>query len=272
MNILESLNEFQETDKTVRITKLILEHLPYSPPFIYYSNLKGAIERYNLPYSTEKENQIMNTLTNENLNTIVKVGSTIDKIDTGLGIVTGFQNLFQKMKKTNQRTFESDPQQAIDAATKAIALGYMIHLAFDENKIQNFLNTYAGKELLIYFLAVEIALPFTDNFIEEGGNLIYKLLNQNKSGIVSRFSNFGGESSFFQANEILTGLKEQINTMSSSITQSIKPLEEAILNKLPMILNISDSLTGGIATVLDFLPIWKFLSTRFAIESTIQKV
>ncbi len=268
----ETLSEFKENDTTVKIARFIFDNLPVTPEFLFYTNLREAARRYNFDYSNEREEKIINIAKyDENLHKIIKTGKAIDKIDAGLGIFTGLQNTYQKIKKTNQRTFESDPQQAIDAATKAIALGYMIHLSFDENKIQNFLKLHSGIEILSYFLTIELALPFTDNFLEEGGKALYKLIQQNERQIESKFSSFAGETSFLEAKTILERLENQIQSLSSTISQSLKPFEETLSNKLPSILNIMDSVAGGISTSLDILPFWKFLSARLAAESAIYK-
>jgi hypothetical protein len=66
-------------------------------------------------------------------------------------------------------------------------------------------------------------------------------------------------------------MSEKIDKIAVLISQNIKPFESQLKNKLPTILNVADSLSGGIATFLDIMPIWKFLGARVAAEAAIYK-
>lgn len=271
--IEEVLLEFNENDHTVKVTKFIMDNLPMAPEFYYYNDFYRAIRRYRSDISEElliKVREIAQF--DDNLHKIVKTAKSIDKVDSGLGIFTGFKNTYDTIKKNDKkRTFESDPQQAIDAGLKAIALAYIISNTSKYNPLQTFLELKAGQELLYYFLTVELALPFTDNLMEEGGKFLYKILQQKESEIKNRFTNFTDDSSYQQAINILNTMSEKIDKIAVLISQNIKPFESQLKNKLPTILNVADSLSGGIATFLDIMPVWKFLGARVAAEAAIYK-
>jgi len=267
------LVEFKEDDNTVKITKFILDNLPMAPEFYYYMDFSRAIKRYRSEVSQEMINRVREIAKyDDDFHKILKTAKAIDKVDGGLGIFTGLNNVYDAIKKTDrERTFEADPQQAIDAGIKAIALGYMIHLTSKENPIKTFLELKAGQELFYYFITIELALPFTDNLLEEGGKFLYKILQQKESEIENRFKNFADATSYQQAKGILLSLSEQMDRVAIAISQNIKPFEEQLKNKLPSILNATDSITGSIATFLDIMPIWKFLGARLATEAAIYR-
>jgi hypothetical protein len=272
--IEEVLVEFKEDDNSVKITKFILDNLPMAPEFYYYVDFSRAIKRYRSDVSQEMIDKVREIAKyDDNLHKIVKTAKAIDKIDGGLGIFTGLNNVYDAIKKPErERTFEADPQQAIDASIKAIALGYMIHLTSKDNPIKTFFELKAGAELFYYFIMVELALPFTDNLLEEGGKFLYKILQQKESEIENRFTNFADPTSYQQAKGILLSLSEQMDRIAIALSQNIKPFEEQLKNKLPSILNATDSITGSIATFLDIMPIWKFLGARLATEAAIYRI
>lgn len=271
--IEEVLLEYKEEDKTVKLTKFILDQLPMAPEFYYYKDLSRALKRYTDDSSLELIEKVRNIVKfDDNIHKILKTAKAIDKIDSGLGIITGIKNTYEIIKKVERkRTFEADPQQAIDAGLKAIALGYMISLISETNNLETFYQIKAGQELLFYYIAIELALPFMDNFIEEGGKFIYKILQQREAEIENRFASFTDEQSYHKARDIFQKVSVQIDRIALGISHAIKPFEDQLSQKLPSILNIADSTTGSIATILDIMPVWKFLGVRLATEAAVYK-
>lgn len=268
------LTEFNETDTTVKILKFIFENIPFTPEFYYYMDLKRAIERY-LDEPTEDMYQKVKKIAkfDNNIQKMLKTAKAIDKIDGGLGIFTGIKNSYDIItKKQKGRTFEADPQQALDAGIKAIALGYIISLISEGNSLNAFLEIKAGLELLYYFIAIELALPFTDNLIESGGKFLYKILQEKEKEISSRFIDFTDENSYQKAKSVLESISGKLDQASLVVSQNIKKIEENFRNALPSILNLADSTTGGIATALDIMPMWKLLGARLAAETCVYRV
>lgn len=271
--IEEVLIEFKETDTTVKLVKFLFDNLPFTPNFLYYMDFRRAIPRYTEEHTTEFYKKIIQIAKfDDNVHKILKTSKAIDKIDGGLGIFTSLKNGYEVItKKEKERTFESDPQQAIDAGIKAIALGYIINLTSKENPLETFLELKAGQELFYYFVVIELALPFTDNLIESGGKFLYKILQEKEKEISNRFVSFTDQTSYEEAKTIVQKISDKLDQVALLVSQNIKPLEESLKNKLPSILNVADSTTGGIATLLDIMPIWKFLGARVAAELCILK-
>lgn len=265
-----ALVEFKESDASVRVASLLFSVFPFSPPFEYYFNLKGAVRRAGRtedPAVLERAKQLAGS---EEVLKALKVASVVDKADGGLGIYTGLKNAYDAAKnKDRKRTFEADPQQAADAGLKAVALSYLIATLYPGSvaeKVKLFLDTPAGQEIAIYYAGVEIALPFTDNLIEASGNWMSKLM-ETSGGQESRFSEFAGSLPFEQARGILEALKNQIDSTLTKVKPYLDPLREKVASIAPTALNVADSTTGAVATALDVLPVWRFLGARLAAEA-----
>lgn len=265
-----ALVEFKESDASVRVASMLFSVFPFSPPFEYYFNLKGAVRRAARTEDAAVLDRARALAQSEDVLKALKVASVVDKADGGLGIYTGLKNAYDAAKnKDRKRTFEADPQQAADAGLKAVALSYLIATLYPGSaaeKVKLFLETPAGQEIALYYAGVEIALPFTDNLIEASGNWMSKLLESSGSQ-ESRFSDFAGSLPFEQARAILDSLKTQIDSTLTKVKPYLDPLREKVAAIAPTALNVADSTTGAIATALDVLPVWRFLGARLAAEA-----
>ncbi|HNN59529.1 MAG TPA: hypothetical protein PKK45_12010 [Leptospiraceae bacterium] len=267
-----ALVEFKESDATVRVVSMLFSVFPFIPQYEYYFSLKGAVRRVARREDAalfERAKQLANS---EDVLKALKVASVVDKADGGLGIYTGLKNAYDAAKnKDRKRTFEADPQQAADAALKAVALSYMVAALYPgsvADKVRLFLETPAGQEIAAYYAGVEIALPFTDNLIEASGNWMGNLL-ESAGGAESRFGEFAGSGPMDQARAILASLREHIDSTLTRVKPYLDPLREKVSTIAPTALNIADSTTGAVATALDVLPAWRFLGARLAAEACV---
>ncbi|MCB1173529.1 MAG: hypothetical protein KDK39_08195, partial [Leptospiraceae bacterium] len=205
----------------------------------------------------------------------IKVCNAIDTADSGLGIVTGVRNVYSHMKdKDRPRTFEADPQQAADAALKAFGIAYMISRLYEggiTDKVSQFFQSKAGQEMMLYFAAAEIALPFTDNLLEGGASLITKLMDSQSSDSESRFSSFLGSGPLAEAKPILDSMTQHVDSFFSQVRLYTDPLMKKAQEFAPSVMNAADSVTGGLATAADFLPAWRFLGARLAAEACVER-
>ena len=254
----EALVYFKDDDFTVRMMSSLFSVLPFAPDFRTYYNVEGAVKRLH-PDASEAAIAAL------------KVGRALDTADTGLGILTGARNIYSHIKDTpGRRTFEADPQQAADAAIKALAMAYMVAKLFDgsiTDKVRQFFELKAGKEMALYFASAEVALPFTDNLLEAGGNWMNSLLENAGKNSQQRFEGFAGGGALVEAKRILEQLQTQMDGFLAQVKMYADPLLEKAKSIAPTVLNAADSITGGVATAVDFMPAWRYLSARLAAES-----
>lgn len=270
------LVDYTDNDLSVKVCRAILNNLPFAPNFDSYTDVAGAVLRVN-PTATQDQISIAEKIAERDIGIlkVVKTGIAIDRIDGGLGIYTGIKNSYDAIKnKDRKRTFEADPQQAADASLKALALGYMITTLFDgspADRVKSFLSLRAGQEALIYYAAVEVALPFTDNLAEASSGWMSTLIAKTGGEAEKRFGQFAQGESLEMTKGILATLSQTLDTILDQTRNNLKPFIDKTTQALPSIMNITDSVTGGVATALDLLPIWKLLSARIAAEAAALK-
>ena len=267
----DTLVQYKEDDLSVKVCRLICNTFPFSPDFEYYFNVEGAVKRLDASASAQTIARAKELAKGDDMIRAVKVASAVDIADGGLGVFTGIKNAYDHIKKKEGiRTFEADPQQAADAGIKAMTIAYLIGDLFPGSipeKVQRFFETRAGQELAVYFAGAEIALPFTDNLLEGAGNWINQLLNQQGDAAEKKFAEFAGQGSISEVRQILQTFGETMDRTLVQVKGYLDPFMERVQGSLPGIMNAADSVTGGAATALDMLPIWKLLGSRVAAEA-----
>ena len=267
----DTLVQYKEDDLSVKVCRLICNTFPFSPDFDYYFNVEGAVKRLDASASPQTVAKAKELAKGDDMIRAVKVASAVDIADGGLGVFTGLKNAYDHIKKKEGiRTFEADPQQAADAGIKAMTIAYLIGDLFPGSipeKVQRFFETRAGQEMAVYYAGVEVALPFTDNLLEGAGNWINQLLNQQGDAAEKKFSEFVGQGSISEVRQILQTVGETMDRTLVQVKGYLDPFMDRIQGSLPGIMNAADSVTGGAATALDMLPVWKLLGSRVAAEA-----
>ncbi len=267
----EMLVEFKEDDLTVKLCGALFSVMPFAPDFRFYHNLRGATDRAGGDDQVYERAKML--ATRDEFAGATKVVRGLDMVDSGLGIYTGFKNVYEHVKeKDRPRTFEADPQQAADAAVKLLGIAYMVATLFPggvSEKVSQFLQTKAGKELAIYYAGVEVALPFTDNLMEGGADLVDRILAAQPGDVEQKFAEFSGGTPLDDARPVLMQLKDQITGLLSQVKMYVDPLTERVKTFVPQAMNVADSATGAVATGLDMMPTYRFLGARLAAEAAV---
>ena len=270
----DMLGEFKEDDYTVKVCSTIFSAVPGGPEFQFYNSLEGACDRLNAGGDYDAAKKISKS---EDMEKALWVADAIDKADSVLGVYTGIKNvmaLFGK-KEEKKSTYEGDPQQATDAAIKALGLAYMIHKMFPGGigeKIGNFKDLKAGQEIAVYYATAEVALPFADNLAEGGADLVTKITERYKGDMVSKFGGFAGKDAVEQASGVLGQFTSSLDGYVEQAKGHTGPIIDKIKSFLPsaaQALNIADSVTGAAATGVDMMPVWRFLGARAVAEASI---
>ncbi|MFN3603557.1 MAG: hypothetical protein ACK4UJ_02470 [Leptonema sp. (in: bacteria)] len=262
------LNEYKEEDYSVKIVSAIFNTVPVDVHFQYYNRFEEGLKRVKPNITTEEIEKAYKLANSENVQSVLKLFSLLDTSDKLIAGYASIKNILNFFDGSQKRTFESDPQQALDAGVKGFSIGYAIHKLYNgsiQEKISKFKNTPAGIEILVFYSLMEVALPFTDNLIEGSINVLSKLFG-NRQEIQNKFSQLG-VGSFQDANESITALKDTLPNYLDRTKTYVEPIINKIKAFLPTGLNVADSATGAMATGVDFLPIWTFLGARLVNES-----
>ncbi|MEQ9365353.1 MAG: hypothetical protein RIF32_13995 [Leptospirales bacterium] len=267
----EMLIEFKQDDLTVKLCGGLFGVLPFAPDFKYYFNMKGAAATVGADAALAE--RATSLAARDEFAQAIKVVKALDTIDSGLGVFTGIRNVYSKIKdKERKRTFEADPQQAADAAVKLLGISYMIATLYPggvSEKVSGFLQTRAGKELALYYASVELALPFTDNLLEGGANMLDNILSAHQGDMEQRFTAFASGTPLSDVQPILFQLKDQITAVLAQVKVYVDPLTARLESFVPQAMNVADSATGAAATAIDMMPAYRFLGARLAAEAAV---
>jgi len=274
----QMLSPYTEDDYTVKLLKAVYGVIPGSPAFQFYNSFEGGLRRIRPDLSEADLAQARQIVAGEDFQSALTV---LGYIDTGDKLIAGYAglknvlNLFGMGSSGPQkRTFEADPQQTLDAGVKALAIAFATYRFLPGDlttKVKSLKDIPAGVELLLYYGAVEVALPFADNIVGAGGEVISKLM---KAGgdIKSKFSAIPGVGSIGDAQGMLDGMSSMMDQYVGMAKDHVGTIATKIKEFMPAMANAADSITGAAATGADLLPVWSFLGGRFAAEAAAYRI
>jgi len=270
----EALREFGEDDISVKLCRNLFQVLPGAPEFVMYQDVDGAIARV-APGAGVGATQVNDAARGEEAQRALWIAGAMDKADVGLALASGVSNLFALFggSKKTRRTFESDPQQAADAALKLLGLSYMAYLLFPgdvKDKVSAFGELPAGREALLYTAVIEVALPFADNLVEGAVGFVPRLMGAAGSA-TSRMAQFAGSGAVEQARSTLDTFTGPIESVLGQVSGQVEPITDRLKGVMPKALSLTDSATGAVATGADALPVWSFLGARLTAEACVKR-
>lgn len=271
--INQMLSPYKEDDYTVKLVKAVYGVVPGSPEFHFYNSFEDGLRRVR-PNITDgeiaKAREIVAGEDFQSALTVLGYIDTTDKVIAGYAGIKNVLNFFGMGSGAGpKRTFESDPQQALDAGLKALALAFATYRFLPGDltaKAKGLKDIPAGIELLIYFGAVEVALPFADNIVEAGGGVIQKLMSA-AGDVKSKFSAIPGVGAIADAQGMLDGMTSMLDQYVDQAKNHVGTIATKVKDFMPSVANAADSLTGAAAVGADILPVWTFLGGRFAAEA-----
>ncbi len=272
-NLDNLMGRFKNDDYSMKLCNAIFSAVPGVEPMGFYSTFGDAV-RTVVPSSTAEQVDKAYKLTQEeDPQEALWVLDALDTGDKGIAMYTGLKSafsLFFGSSKTNPNRFESDPQQATDAALKGLGLAYAIAKLFPgtvAEKVAMFNLVPAGKHLLTYYAIMELAVPFTDNVLSGGGHLMQDLMSKYGKESSSKMLTLAGAAGAEQAASVLTQITTQLNELTSKLAQFVGPVTEQVKQHIPGVLGSADKVAGVVATGADLMPVWGLLGSRLVAES-----
>ena len=275
-NLDEVLSGFTENDYTVKIINTITGQLPGAPEFTFYNDLEGATLRLadGDPSILKRAQEIAEE---PNTKQALWVMYAIDKADMGVSVYSGLKGLMSIFSGRKKLSYESDPEQALDATVKAAAMGYLIHSLFSggvKDKIKVFQSLPAGREMALYFALCEVTIPFADNVAMGGASLVGKIFSSQKSGMTRKLGGLLGGDKTKNATMMLDAFSEPLGKTVDEVQGHSASLTKKISGFLPSgaaLANFVDSGSGLAASGLDAMPVWGFLGGRLVAEACVHR-
>ena len=152
----EMLSDYSQDDFTVKLLSSLDKIVPGSPGFKFYNNFEDGVKAYVPDASPEVIEKARALAESEEMQDALKVMGYIDTSDKVIAGYAGIKNvlsLFGGGGGAKKRTFESDPQQALDAGVKALAIAYVVYKLIPggvSEKVSQFKELDAGNLLILY--------------------------------------------------------------------------------------------------------------------------
>ena len=275
-NLNDILSGFKKDDYTVKIVDTITGNLPGAPEFSFYNDLEGATLRL-AHGDTGVLARAQEIAEESDIKQALWVMYAIDKADMGVSVYSGLKGLMSFFTGTKKRSYESDPEQALDATVKATAMGYLIHSLFSggvKEKIHDFQSLPAGREMALYFALCEITIPFADNVAMGGVSLVGKIFSSQKSNMTSKMGSLLGGDKTKSATMMLDAFAGPLGKTIDEVQGHSASITSKITSFLPSgagLANLVDSGSGLAASGLDAMPVWGFLGGRVVAEACVHR-
>ncbi len=273
--VLARLAEFAPADATPRLVNAVLSALPGIEPLPPYPALPSVVAALggtaaDMPLATAK-------LDDPDTADLLWMSSLVDTGDKGYAVVSGVSTalkfFFGKAEKRAD-ALDTDDQQRNDAVLKAFALAYLAWKSSDgpiAGRAATFAAMPAGRALLAWYAAVEVALPFADNAVTGGGKVVDDLFDKYGAAQFARLSALAGGRDLGGVQGALGALTGPIRTAVEGAWPHVGRVADAAGQYLPGALNVGDKLAGLVATGADVMPVYRYLGGRLAAESVVHR-
>jgi len=255
---------------TTKLCEAIFEVLPGMPKMPSYDSLAScaaAVQPHTLPEVLERARELGS---DPGVGRALFAARGIDTGDTGITIVTGVRTALSLFMGDRGPGAGAAQQQKTDAVLKAFGLAFIIQRLIGReprDRLAVLKSVPAGQELLAYYAAIEIALPFTDEVAQAGGNFVAELVAERTEAISNKLPRVIGKDGFTEAQEALGHLTRTLDDLALFIQPQANQLAERVRSVLPSAFGRGDSLRDLVAAGADALPVYRYLVSRLALET-----
>lgn len=266
--VLARLAEFAPTDKTPRLVSAVFSVVPGVPPMVHYPALPTVVAA--LGGTGADMARVSPHLDDDAVKDILWMSSLVDTGDKGYAVFTGVTSALKVFFGSGSKAaaMDTDAQQRNDAVLKAIALAYLAWKA-TPGSILRFPELPAGRALLTWYAAMEIALPFADNAAVAGGTIFSDLMNRYGADQMGRFSSMLGGKAADGVQAALTGLTGPIQGAIATVAPYASKIATTAKEYLPAALTTADTAAGVLAGAADVMPVYRYLGGRLAAEAVV---
>jgi hypothetical protein len=268
------LASYPDNAASTRVLKMVFGTIPGSPAYdanwrvADFVRAKGGTDAH-----VARALEIAET--DPAISGILWMGQVMDTADKGIAVMGGLMNAFRLFTgKGANAALETDPQQAADAAIKAIGVSYIASKAYPgalSDRAALLQQSDAGRALLIYYAAMEVGLPFADNLAQFGAEGFNKIVGSQLAAQQSKLAGLAPGVDMNEANGMMSMISGQVQAIASTAVQFVGPLTQQASQYLPGIANAADKAAGAVATGVDMLDVYTVLAARLAAEVAARK-
>lgn len=272
----ETLAEFSETDYAVRTVKGLLSVMPFVPDWRHPASLAHAVSAFAPALDAATAARVAARADELSLEpgpqAALKAFEMMDKGDKGIALLSGLKAGYQGLRGQSG-ALEMDPQQAADAGLKALGLAWATAKLYEggiPDKVKSLIASDTGRSLLVWYVAVDVVLPFADNLASGSLNVMDTIIDQQAAANAERLAAMAG-GDVTEAQGMLAGMAGTLRNILGQAASFAKPLSDWCQEKLPGVLGSADKITGVIATALDALASYRYLGAVLTAEVLIAR-
>lgn len=270
------LASYPDSAASTRVLKLVFGTIPGSPAYDANMRIEHFVRNMS-PVATDahvaRAREIAET--DPAVSAILWMGKVMDSADKGIAVMGGLMNAFRLISgKGANAALETDPQQAADAAIKAIGVSYIASKAYPGSLSERaalLQQSDTGRALLIYYAAMEVGLPFADNLAQAGAEGFQKIVGSRLAEQQSKLAGLAPGVDLNEAGGMMSQISGQVQAIAATAVQYVGPITQQASAYLPGIANVADKAAGAVATGVDMLDVYTVLSARIAAEVAARK-
>lgn len=270
----KALAEFKPEDYTVRLCNVVFKVLPFVSAPTPYANLGDAVVAFNPSPTQAMFGKATEFAQSESVTKTLWVANAIDTGDAGIAVYSGVRSAVVLFFGENKGdALETDPQQAVDAALKLLALCYIIYRLFPgsiPDRVRAFYSLPAGQSLAMYYAAVEVGLPFADNIVTAGGHFVQNLYQRYGTQASDKLRGIIGADDLANSQGILSSVMQPMEGAVQKVAPYANQIANAAKQYVPGALNVADKAAGIVATGADAMPVYRYLGARLTAEACAQ--
>ncbi len=266
------LASFPPTSATARLCAGLLSQVPRAPTVQPFASLDEAAATLHDDWAEPTMARARELASTAAVKEVRFAAKSIDTGDTGLTILTGVRSAFALFTGGSVGAVD-EPQQKADAALKALGIAFIAHRLFDgsvDDRLKQLRTVPAGRCLLLFYGAAEVALPFVEQVKSSEGRFVQQLLEEHSGAIADKLAGAVGAAGVAQAQEVLAQLTGTLDKIAVGTAEHVEPLAQSIQGYLPGPLRAAGgSLTDLAAIGADTLPVYQYLVARLAAEAAL---
>ncbi|MES2637841.1 MAG: hypothetical protein V4850_00095 [Myxococcota bacterium] len=267
-SLKDALAAHQPGDVTVRVVNGFFSVLPFAPGWRYPGTLGAAATSLDPDIATRVAERADVLAREAGPQGALAAFDFLDKGDAGIALFSGLRGAVQVARGQGASALEMDPQQAADAGLKAAGLSYITWKLFEgspDERVRALLGTDSGRALLTWYVATDVVLPFADNLVSGGAEIITDLIDTQAAANVARLAVIAGPEMEETAG-MLDRLGGTLKSYAGQAATFAAPLSAYAKDSLPGLLGTADKVTGVAATGVDALSAYRALGASLVAE------
>lgn len=268
-SLSEVLAAHRADDVTVRVVNGFFSVLPFAATWRYPNTLEEAATAVEPALAARVAAKAEVLARAPGPQAALAAFDFLDKGDAGIALFSGLRGAVKAARGEGAASaLETDPQQAADAGLKAAGLSFAAYKLFDgplDDRAKALLSTNAGRALLTWYVASDVVLPFADNFVAGGTDLITELIDKQAAANVTRLAAVAGPE-VQEAAGMLEKLSGSLKGFAGQAATFAAPLSAYAKDSLPGVLGTADKVTSVAATGVDALSAYRALGASLVAE------